>query len=465
MKPRVPLWLVAVLAPAIVLGVGGPVIATLRRSRSRPHNIETVRVRRADLSGSILATGRVTSEQSTLIRCGLEQLNLPGPQSSLGTGASTIISLVPDGSVVKQGDLLCEMDASGYEELVRTQQIAASQARAEYVQAALALDVARIALDSYREGEQVQVERDYLGQISLEKADVARVTDRLAWSRRMLEKGYVSLAQVRSDEIALAKVATGLANDELALANYRHFTVPKELLSLQSQIISAQATLNYMKTRLNQEEDRLAHYRQLVERCTVRAPHGGYVVYANRPNREPRIYLGAPVRERMPLFTLPDQSRLEVEVLLHETIVKRVHPGMETRIRIEALSEETLRGNLESIAPVPMSDQRMESGSEVTYFLGHVQLEDLPSRLRPGMTAEVTLSTDLRHDVLAVPASTIVVEDDHCFCYMDHDGHLERRPVQVNEATRDLLEVVAGLSEGDEVVLDPDSVQPELLQQ
>ena len=136
----------------------------------------------------------------------------------------------------------------------------------------LALDVAKISVRAYRDGDKKQIERDFLGQIALSKADLVRQADHLAWARRMLEKGYTSLAQVRSDEQAKAKIAVSLENAELALANYRRFTAPKDLLELQSEVVSAQSSVDFQTMRLNREQERLAHYKSLVERCTVRRP-------------------------------------------------------------------------------------------------------------------------------------------------------------------------------------------------
>ena len=128
------------------------------------------------------------------------------------------------------------------------------------------------------------------------------------------------------------------------------------------------------------------------------APHSGYVVYANRSGRAPMVYEGAPVRERMPLFTLPDQSKLEVEVLLHETIIQRVRAGMAVAIRLEALPDLRLTGVLSAVSPVPISDRNPESGNDATYFVGHVQLTTMPANLRPGMTTQVSISTGLRRE-------------------------------------------------------------------
>lgn len=448
-------WIAIGLPLVTMLVARDPVIATLRNPETQSAMIQTTTVRRADLAGEILVAGRVSGAQSTEIRCTLERLSVAGQRGSPGGGASTILSLVPEGAMVQQGELLCEMDASAYTELVSNQEIAVEQARTNRLQAALDLDVARIALEAYREGEKVQVETAYLGQIALAQADLTRQSDRLVWLQRMVEKGYVSQAQLRSEQLAHQRLGISVRKSEVDLENYRRFTAPKQLMMLQSRVIGAQATLGFQNIRLNREEERLTHYKSMVDRCTIRAPHSGYVVYANRSGRAPLVYEGAPVRERMPLFTLPDQSKLEVEVLLHETISQQVRPGMAVVVRLEALPDLRLKGVLSYISPVPISDRSPESGNDATYFLGHVQLETMPAKLRPGMTTLVSISTGLRPGILAVPTRAVTVEDEREICYVDHEKSVERRPVKVTQASRDMLEVVDGLTEGEVVFLDP----------
>ena len=64
----------------------------------------------------------------------------------------------------------------------------------------------------------------------------------------------------------------------------------------------------------------------------------------------------------MPLFTLPDLSKMEVQVMLHETVVDRVRPGMAANVQIDALPGRTLQGRVESINPMPLSDQNPDIG-------------------------------------------------------------------------------------------------------
>jgi HlyD family secretion protein len=377
-----------VFASVAGLAAAVPALAPWHRARSPLEGVATATVRRADLDAEVVAAGRVESAESTEIRCTLERLDVPGLSGGLTAGgASTILKMIPDGSTVKQGDVLCELDASSYAELVRRQKIAVKQARADHEQVALERDVARIDLRAYRDGEQRQREQQRQGQIALARSDLTRQTERVDWVRRMRAKGYASAAQVASEEQALRRMTLGQEQMVMVLRNFQRFTAPKELLSLQSQVTAAEAMFDFQSIRLKREEERLAHSQSLVERCTVRAPHDGFVIYANRPDRSPQVYIGAPVRERLRLFYLPDLSKMEVGVLVHETVVSRLRAGMAARVRVEALPGREMAGRLVSVSRLPLTDRKSETGTEVTYFVGRVQLTTLPEGLRPGMSA------------------------------------------------------------------------------
>ena len=273
---------------ALAVGLTASVLALAPFNPPRPplEGVPTAKVRRVVLEAEVLASGQVASSNSTEIRCTLERLGGPGAVSS--GGASTILSLIPEGSTVKEGDVLCELDGSSYAELVRRQQILVKQAEAEHEQAGLTLDVARIELERFRAGDVLQAEQQFRGQIALARSELTRQSDRLAWMKRMLAKGYSSAAQVSGDEQALRRTTFDLTQLVTAFRNYQRFTAPKDILFLQSQVLGAEATFDFQSIRLKREEDRLFHYQVLVDRCTVRAPHDGFVIYANRTGVAPR---------------------------------------------------------------------------------------------------------------------------------------------------------------------------------
>jgi len=421
-------------------------------------------VRRADLSVVLTAGGRVESAKQTVIECELENLEVRVKgQGMRASGASTILSLIPDGTMVQRGDVLCRLDASDYEELVRQQKMSVERARADHQQAGLDLDVARMAVREFREGTLEQTRKDFDGRLAQAQTDWQRATDRRAWARRMLAKGYVPVSLVLNEDLAQRRAAFSISQTRTARAIFERFGIPKTIQTLQSEVLAAEAILNYQTRRLQRHEDRLAHLERQVERCTIRAPHEGFVIYAHDEQRGLRIEEGIAVRQRQRLFYLPDLGRMEVVTLVHESVASRVGPGMRARVRVDGVPNDVLEGHVVSVAQLPTRN----FFNDLRYFVATVALDTLPRGLRPGMSAEVAIATARRRAVLAIPPEALVVEQGRDVCYVTRADVLERREVRVGGSTRDLIEVSAGLHEGEQVVLDPapsDTPTPTLIE-
>jgi HlyD family secretion protein len=319
----------------------------------------TTPVRRTDLNVTLVAGGRVDSAEKTIIECELEAM------AGMSWGSSTILSLVPEGTKVKKGDVLCSLDASRFEEAVRLQEIYVGQVRADFTKAELNLEVAKLAVVEYREGLMQEALTALKGQIALTRADHERAVDRLGWVRRMLQKGYLSRAQVATEQSNVAHIEHNLKMTETALQMFEVWTAPKSLKILDAGVLMAQSIYNYQTSRLAQAEDRLQFFQEQVEACTIKAPHDGFVIYYTYPQwPDFRIKEGTIVLRTQKLFYLPDLGRMEVAAKLHETVVKDVHPGMKASVKVEGLPGRVIEGHVDSIAALP-SQQWF---SDVTYF-------------------------------------------------------------------------------------------------
>jgi len=419
----------------------------------------TAPVRRTDLTVTMMAGGRVDSSKRTVIECELEAMAVGVQGQSMGSGgASTLLSIVPDGSEVKRGDVLAVLDASAYEEMVLAQTINVDRARVDHRQAELDLEIAGMAVGEYRDGTMLQAVQSLEGQITLARSEAKRFEDRLAWTRRMLDKGYVPPSQVSNEELGAARQRAAMRKGLTSLSLFRRFTAPMSLKVLDSDLKGAEAILNYQVGRLRRNVERLALLRTQVERCTIRAPHDGFVIHANEEMRSVRIEPGVSVRQKQRLMYLPDLTRMEVAARLHESVAAAVRPGMRSRVRIEAMGGRELEGHVTGVSQLPTASNLF---SEVRYFIATVQLDTLPRGLRPGMSAEVSIETLHRPDVLTVPSEALATRDGRDVCYVAHDDRVECREVRIGQATRDLLEVNGGLAEGEQVVLDPgQSLEP-----
>jgi HlyD family secretion protein len=370
-----------------------------------------------------------------------------------------ILSIVPDGTTVRKGDVLCVFDSSGFTELVRQEQIEVEAARAEHRQAELTLETARAALREYREGTLLQRAKEFESRSALLDSDYERQRGHVTWADRMLEKGYLSRAAVLSARQALERIAHERSVAEQEFGVFRHFTAPKEVRQLESEIEGAQATFGFQSMRLKSHEERLAFLREQAEKFTIRAPHDGMVVYSpifawrGIPLQE-----GAEVFQHEELFFLPDLSRMEVEVAVHESMGARVRVGMTAEVRIIALPGRRFSGKVVSIEQLPRVNYK---GWEMRlHFFARVRLDPTPPGLRPFQSAEVRFDTGRVEDALVIPAEAMAMADGRRCCYVVGPAGLERRAITIGHATPEFLEVTDGLEEGEQVVLHPGRHRP-----
>src|SRR5262249_3463480 len=134
---------------------------------------------------------------------------------------TTIKSVIDDGSHVKKGQLLVELDDSGLIEQLKTQKITLDGAESNKVQAEesykinqsqnesdiktaeIALQLAELDLKKYREGDYPQALKDVDGRISMAQSDVEMQRDRAAWAQRMVKKGYQTASQAQAEQSKL----------------------------------------------------------------------------------------------------------------------------------------------------------------------------------------------------------------------------------------------------------------------
>jgi HlyD family secretion protein len=454
MRLQITRRVIGTTAVVVVVSLSALQVSRTRSQTARPVDaLPTATVQRALVDGIILAQGEVQSSHGYSVQCELESL---GAGAQGRDSSSTILYLIPEGSAVKEGELLCELDASNYEDLYQQQELKVLQARAEKKQAEIDVEIAKIGALEFKEGLCSQAEKAMQGKIAMAASEVQRATDRFNWSRQMKDKGYLSGAQVETERGTLDKAKL---NTELAMmseANQQRFSIPKQSRGFESQIAGAEAMLRFQTMRLNREEERLELYKRQVERCTIRAPHDGMVTYANEAGKPAKIYEEAPVRQRQKLFILPDLTQLELTVYLHDTVVAQIEIGMQARIQVEALPEIVdLAGKVIAVGQMPLFDKGQQSSNEVKIYRGRVELDQIPPGLLPGMTAQVRIETGERPNALVVPSEAVTIERGHELCYVVRGDHLERQPVVVSAATSKMLEVTQGLNEGDRVVLSP----------
>ena len=446
-----------VTSAAIALIAVGSACLLIPTRPARPawEGLPTAVVRRASFDVRVTAGAVSQSSRQTVVRCKLENLRLRSRRQTFYVGgASTILEIVPNGTDVKKGDVLCRLDASEYEDVANAQELRVLQHYAEAVQTELSLQAAEIALREYRDGQLPQDVIGMLGRIALAESEMKAASDRLAWSERMAAKGYASRAQVANDRQALLSASLRWKQAQGELETYRRFNVPRTLTALRAEVEKARMWQIHEAGDYDKSKVQLANFRSLIDRCTIRAPHDGFVIYANGTFREEeerlRIEPGATVRQGQELFYFPDLSKMEVVAMLNETVVVRVRGGMPAQVRFVDSPDVAWQAHVESVESIPKRGY-----DDVPRYPCRVTLEAVPPGLLPGKSAEVEILAGRCRDVLAIPGEAVGIDRDRGICCVVGPSGLERREIATGGATPGLIEVTDGLEQGEIVALNP----------
>ena len=443
--------LVAATAAGIGLGV-----RWLTPAKASPLALPHAAARRADLDVTVSAGGRLESSQRTLIECELETFQFRSAEGTPMTvgSQSMILDIIADGSNVRRDEVLCRIDASDYEEVVRQQELKVQVAIAGETRAQLDVDAAELTLREYRDGLSGQQLRGAEGNIIMAEADLKRQADRVEWARGMVKKNYFSAGQLLSEEQSLLK--SRIKHDDLMgnLKVLRAYSGPLAIRSLQIKIDAAKANLMSEAIRRLRTDQRMAHYRELLANCTVKAPHDGYVIWANEPDDDPRVQLGARVTPKMDLFYLPDLEAMELRAVLNESVVGQVREGMAAIVHLESNPSLGMPGHVVGVSPLPIAPT-IPGVDQIKGYIGRVKLDGHPGGLLPGMTAQVEILAEHRADALVVPGEAVAIEGGRPYCYVAGADGVHRRAIETNGANDRDMAVTKGLAAGDEVILNP----------
>jgi HlyD family secretion protein len=209
-----------------------------------------------------------------------------------------------------------------------------------------------------------------------------------------------------------------------------------------------------------------------VAACTIRTPRDGIVIHANtleggRAAPSPLIYEGATVRERQPVIQIPDLTQMRVNARVHESKIAMLHEGQEVEVHVDALHEEPFHGVIDQVAVVPNSASW--PNVNLKEYMTAVKLTDDVARLatlKPGMTAEVDILVERAEDVVQAPIQACVERGGRYFAWVvADDEEYVRHEIRIGRSNDTDTEVLAGLSEGDELVLNPRRALPDEIAQ
>ena len=409
-----------------------------------------------------------------------------------------------EGDAVSKGEVLVRLDPNQLEsnadaqlaayqsaqDEVRVTQSQVSAAQNNLSQAQQGLNVAQVAIDNARQGvvtSQTEVDRA--------QVEVNAATRELKRNEQLLESGVIARQEFDSAKDRLENARVGLSTARARLEAQK-IAIKDATARLNQQQVSVRdakravdtANLNVTssQSRATQQSAVLRGQNNQRDKTVVVAPING--VIAEIPSKVGTFAVAG--LSTTALMTIADMSSINVEVKVDETEIDKVAVGQKAKIKVDAFGDKELEGEVLQKTPLAVGKSQTSGGlstninvQEAKEFRVVIQLVNLTPEmqegLRPGMSATATITTKTVENVVAVPLQAIVTKKADATptpaiqgdspqaadkpkpiegVYVLDGNKVKFYPIEKGITGESDIQIVSGLSEGQEVITGPSRV-------
>ncbi len=395
------LLIVLLLSAAIVAGVWWKVRRANDEAGAGP---ATAKVTRQDLSSAVLATGAVNAQVGAEVRVGAR---ISGKVDHLYANI---------GDVVEKGQIIGELEKADLEAKV-------AQRRAE-------LQIAEAKFSAVRNLRPREIEKAQ-AEFAQWQATVDLYEKELARQEELLKQDFTSqqACDRATEQLAVSKAKQAVAREALQLTK----------IGYEEDLKQATAEIERAKAALADGQAQLSY-------ATITSPISGVIASVSTQEGETvAAGLNAPT-----FVTIINLGRLQVDAFVDEVDIGRVKPGQTAVFTVDTFPDKEFQGKVTAIYPKAVIQDNV-----VNYDVVVDITTPYGGLLRPEMTANVTIFLEAKQNVLALPAKAITRNRGRSVAYICEGGDIETQEVKIGWRDGQWVEIVAGLKEGQSVLLNP----------
>jgi multidrug resistance efflux pump len=498
---------------ALVAGGGAAIVAAaafgfwwMLGSSTDPNVItgETARTTSDRMIVTVVEGGEIDAKRSTNVINEVE-------------GQSTIVWVIEEGLLVKQGDKLVQLDSADLQERLCTQDMVYKTSKAAYeksektflitqstresllAEAGLKVKFAHMDLRKYlgadladrvvaqegkggfetlvREpalgGAALQEKRKLQSEIDLVSEELSRAASKVEWTRTLEKKGYVTGSELQADELAHRRQQVALDQARTALDLFLQYEFPKSAEKAYTDWLEAKREYDRVDARTNSEldsaradrdtkqearrleETRFKKVQDQLAKCTICAPQPGMVVYDAGAGRWDRAIIIEPGA-----VIRHQQNLIKLPDLSEMNVKVKLHESVVKQVSDGAQAYVTIdafpKDRLTGrVTKIGIMPDRSQwwLNPGLKSYLTEITLDATPKGLKPGMSAQVEILVDTKESVLQVPIAAVFIEKGFQVAYVKTPMGPETRRVEAGLSNERMVEITRGLAAGDEVYL------------
>lgn len=388
----------------IIVGV----LVVFQFGKATESSLLTAEVKEGELAVTVSSTGELQPKSSTAIR-GPMQLR------EYGIYQVKIQELVPEGSIVKKGDFVAELDKSDLTNKLMERQNELAQLEAQFLQTRLDTTLTlRAARDEI-------VNMDY----TLQEKEL-----------QVQQSKYEPPATIRQVQLDLEKT---LRSQKQAKENYK----------LKKR--QAQAKIDEVAAKLLNARQKVDGIQGLMNQLTISAPEPGMVVY-ERDWSGTRIKAGSQINMWDPtVATLPDLSIMLSKTYVNEIEIRKIKVGQIAIVSLDAFPDKKLSGKVSSVSNI--GEKRPNSDAKV--FQVEIEIVEKDTILKPSMTTSNKIISSSIKKALYIPLESVFnAGDSLSFVYAKgSNGGWEKKEIKTGASNESFVSVSEGLSKGETVAM------------
>ena len=309
--------------------------------------------------------------------------------------------------------------------------------------------------------------------ILLARGSLEKAIDILKGTEKLYDANYASELELKSAKLDVDRYTVQRKAAEKNLKLFKLYDFPKEARTFLSdhheaklelvrteararaQLAQARAKLKSADARFEMQTKRLEKLHEQIKACIIKAPAVGQVVYWSSTQQWSRykIEQGVEIPEGYKIITIPDASKMKVEIKIHENWIDKIKLGQKAKISIAAFSDETFTGKV--LKKAPLAEPQRFMNADLKVYPTDVSIDGTHDSIKTGMSGKVEILIDELKDVLYVPIQSVVTVDEKELCYVKAGGRTEKRDVVTGLFNDDFVEIKSGLTQGEKVLLNP----------
>jgi HlyD family secretion protein len=332
-------------------------------------------------------------------------------------------NIVEEGTVVKKGDWVATLDRSEFQTKLNDKKIALDKENAAYIQTQLDTTL-----------------------------ELREARDQLINLRYVVEEKKIIFEQSEFEPPATIKQAE--INMQRAEREY--------LQALENYKIKKRKNAEKMKgqsAELRKVQSQYDAMTEAIQAFTIVAPEPGMVIYHKNPWDGKSVKAGSQINMWEPtVATLPDMTTMMSKTYVNEVDVRKIKPGQQVEVGLDAYPEKKLAGSVIRVANV--GEQRPNSDSKV--FEVSVEINGSDPTLKPSMTTSNKIITNMVDKALFIPLECLHNHYDTITYVYKRDGLTTlKQEVKVGETNANNAIILLGLAEGEKVFLSVPRAQDE----